>query len=70
MTDPKPGTDRAGRRSKRFLTPSQKKPVFVDLPTIESSTFPNPIRGQSMLAHRTGISDANSETGQRWEAAA
>ena len=31
MTDPDRGTDRAGRRAKRFLTPSQKYEVFLQL---------------------------------------
>ena len=31
MTDPERGTDRAGRRTKRFLTPSQKYEVFLQL---------------------------------------
>ena len=31
MTDPKPGTHGAGRRSKRFLTPLQKYEVFLQL---------------------------------------
>jgi hypothetical protein len=28
MTDPTRGTDRAGRRSKRFLTPLEKYEIF------------------------------------------
>lgn len=31
MPDPTRGTDRAGRRSKRFLTPSQKYEIFLQL---------------------------------------
>jgi len=31
MADPERGTDRAGRRSKRFLTPLQKYEVFLQL---------------------------------------
>ncbi|MGH9156787.1 MAG: hypothetical protein ACRD1K_13350 [Acidimicrobiales bacterium] len=31
MTDPDRGTDRAGRRAKRFLTPTQKYEVFLQL---------------------------------------
>ena len=31
MTDPTRGTDRAGRRSKRFLTPLQKYEIFLQL---------------------------------------
>ena len=31
MTDPDPGTDRAGRRAKRFLTPLQKYEIFLQL---------------------------------------
>jgi hypothetical protein len=31
MTDPDRGTDRAGRRSKRFLTPLQKYEIFLQL---------------------------------------
>lgn len=31
MPDPNGGTDRAGRRAKRFLTPSQKYEVFLQL---------------------------------------
>jgi transposase len=31
MTDPDRGTDRAGRRAKRFLTPLQKYEVFLQL---------------------------------------
>ena len=31
MPDPDRGTDRAGRRAKRFLTPSQKYEVFIQL---------------------------------------
>ena len=31
MTDPTRGTDRAGRRSKQFLTPLQKYEIFLQL---------------------------------------
>jgi len=31
MTDPDRGTDRAGRRSKRFLSPLQKYEIFLQL---------------------------------------
>ena len=31
MTDPEGGTDRAGRRAKRFLTPLQKYEIFLQL---------------------------------------
>jgi len=31
MSDPHPGTDRAGRRRKRFLTPVQKYEIWVRL---------------------------------------
>ena len=31
MTDPDRGTDRAGRRAKRFLSPSQKYEIFLQL---------------------------------------
>ena len=31
MTDPDRGTDRAGRRAKRFLTPLQKYEIFLQL---------------------------------------
>ncbi len=31
MTDPNRGTDRAGRRAKRFLSPSQKYEIFLSL---------------------------------------
>ena len=31
MSDPTRGTDRGGRRSKRFLTPSQKYEIFLQL---------------------------------------
>lgn len=31
MPDTIRGTDRAGRRSKRFLTPSQKNEIFLQL---------------------------------------
>lgn len=31
MPDPNRGTDRVGRRSKRFLTPSQKYEIFLQL---------------------------------------
>jgi transposase len=31
MTEPDRGTDRAGRRSKRFLTPLQKYEIFLQL---------------------------------------
>lgn len=31
MPDPERGTDRGGRRAKRFLTPSQKYEVFLQL---------------------------------------
>ena len=31
MTDPSRGSDRAGRRSKRFLSPSQKYEIFLQL---------------------------------------
>src|SRR5919205_1397903 len=31
MTDPTRGTDRAGRRSKRFLSPLQKYEIFLQL---------------------------------------
>ena len=31
MTDPERGTDRAGRRAKRFLTPLQKYEIFLQL---------------------------------------
>ncbi len=31
MTDPARGTDRGGRRSKRFLTPLQKYEIFLQL---------------------------------------
>jgi hypothetical protein len=31
MSDPTRGTDRGGRRSKRFLTPSQKYEIYLQL---------------------------------------
>jgi hypothetical protein len=31
MTDPNCGTDRAGRRAKRLLTPPQKYEIFLQL---------------------------------------
>lgn len=39
MTDPTRGTDRAGRRAKRFLTPLQKYEVFLQLVRQETTVI-------------------------------
>ncbi|MGH8885231.1 MAG: hypothetical protein ACRDYX_08685 [Egibacteraceae bacterium] len=51
MSDSHPGTDRAGRRRKRFLTPAQKYEIWVQL--LRGETTIAAAAGQASVGRRT-----------------
>jgi hypothetical protein len=54
MPDPERGTDRAGRRAKRFLSPSQKYEIFLQLVRLDD---PKVLRGELAVirSHYNGV---------------